>query len=120
LISSSFQILGGHQLCYKALQFLLGVSTNLLVSVAGTPKAPAPPAARRRPRLGGLSNQMNLEECKNSQFTVMLTRTGFNCGNSLYNKSDCVENWLHGLIDQFCDIQPDKGKPQQPKYQTSK
>ena len=27
----------------------------------------------------------------------------------LYNKSDMVENYLHGLIDQFCDVQPDKG-----------
>ena len=27
----------------------------------------------------------------------------------LYNKSDMVENYLHGLIDQFWDVQPDKG-----------
>ena len=27
----------------------------------------------------------------------------------LLSKSDCVENFLHSLIDQFCDAQPDKG-----------
>jgi hypothetical protein len=37
-------------------------------------------------------------------------KKGFNCGDTLLNKSDSVEAWLHGLIDQFCDIQPDKGK----------
>ena len=29
--------------------------------------------------------------------------------NGLYNKSDCVGNFLHTMIDQFCDAQPDKG-----------
>ena len=27
----------------------------------------------------------------------------------LHNKSDLVEMYLHSLIDQFCDVQPDKG-----------
>jgi hypothetical protein len=27
----------------------------------------------------------------------------------MFSKQDCVENFLHSMIDQYCDIQPDKG-----------
>jgi hypothetical protein len=64
---------------------VLGVSMFLLTSVAGTPKARGTALPNRR------------------------TRLGFTYGNALVNKSDSVENFLHSLVDQFCDIQPDKG-----------
>jgi hypothetical protein len=29
---------------------------------------------------------------------------------ALYNRSDCVESFLHGLIDQLCEVQSDNGE----------
>jgi hypothetical protein len=40
----------------------------------------------------------------------MKKNTGFSRGSrDVFSKADRVETWLHSLIDQFCDIQPDKG-----------
>jgi hypothetical protein len=93
-----FKIPGGHQLCYRSLKAVLGVSHRLIASVAGTPKARAPPVAGLKARLGNVTNLMKYWE--NLPFhSYFQHKKGFNCEDTLPNKSDSVEAWLPGLIN---------------------
>jgi hypothetical protein len=62
---SGFSLVPGmYPICYSGLRTLFGVSNNLLLSVQGTPKAPARPVAHRPSRIG-IASELEVEICSN-------------------------------------------------------
>jgi hypothetical protein len=84
---------------------VLGCSNDLLASVACTPKAKTHPYPHRKPRLGNIVVIIFFMDDSLVKHVTWDTKclSGWvpNGKGLLYNKSDMVENYLHGLIDQF-------------------
>lgn len=80
---------GMFPICWTALRRLLGVSNCLLSSVAECPKAQSHCFPSRRVVLGFGGAGQGAEM------------------RGIMSKGDVIEKWLHGLIDNFADYQPD-------------
>ena len=104
-------------MCYRAMRAVLGCSMDLLASVAGTKKAKSTPFCHKRTRVGRVSFvrifsvRFIIKKFITfwGSFTSNHLFIGIPLKGALYNRSDCVETFLHGLIDQLCEVQSDSG-----------